>query len=217
NHESPDPWIESTVLPGLVEKVSHGIYIELDGRFAYLNEAAVRQFGASSPGALLGRSVLERVAPRWRPVAAERMRLARHPLEEVLPLEKQYVRLDGSVFDVEVFAEPIRHKSVTGAVVYFRDTSLDQEARDAERRSSALLHAVIEGTTDAIYVKDKESRLLLVNSAACRIAGKSAEDLLGHDDAAVFAPETAQAGMKHDRELMASRTTETREEELRLA
>ena len=94
---------------------------------------------------------------------------------------------------------------------------MSHQACGPEQRFRALLQAVIEGTTDAIYVKDRECRMLLVNSAACRLTGKSAEEMLGRDDAAIFAPQAAQAGMQHDRTLMAGRITETREEELVLA
>ena len=94
---------------------------------------------------------------------------------------------------------------------------MSHQACGPEQRVRALLQAVIEGTTDAIYVKDRECRMLLVNSAACRLTGKSAEEMLGRDDAAIFAPQAAQAGMEHDRALMAGRITETREEELVLA
>ena len=201
----------------VVDRASEGIFIEVDGHFAYLNTAAVRLFGAASAGELIGRPVLDRVPSSYRPKIAERMRQLRER-SEPMPLVKEYwLRMDGSEFEVEGSAAPIRHKGLVGTIVLFHHPAEGLETGEAERCTRALLNAVIEGTTDAIYVKDRESRFLLVNRATSRMANKSPEELLGHNDTAIFAPETAEAGMQHDRALMATRTTETREDELTLA
>ena len=81
----------------------------------------------------------------------------------------------------------------------------------------ALLNSVIEGTTDAVYVKDCDGRFLLVNGAACKMVGKSAEEILGRDDRTLFSPETAELGMAHDLRIMAARKVESCEDELVLA
>jgi PAS domain S-box-containing protein len=205
------------VLPAVANDAADGIYIEFDGRFAYLNATAIRLFGATSTEALIGRPVLECVPPELHPLFTEQMRMLTERSREVPALTIQYQRLDGSVFEVEASVAAIRHNGLRGAVVSLHDITGRAEAPPAEQRTRALLNAVIEGTTDVIYVKDRECRMLLVNGAACRMAGKSAEELLGRDDAAVFAPETAKAGMEHDRLLMASRTTMMHEQELILA
>jgi PAS domain S-box-containing protein len=205
---------ENGTLRAEVNHTGRAMYIELDGRFAYANASAVRLFRASSSAALIGRPVLECVPTAWQAVVTERMRLVRERSEGALPSEKQYARLDGSIFDVDVWASPIQHAGLSGSVVLFRDASVRQEECDPDERDRALLRAVIEGTTDAIYVKDREGRFLLVNSAACRFAGRSAEEMVGRDDTSVFTPEGARAGMERDRALMARRTTETHEEEL---
>src|ERR1700721_4275778 len=59
----------------LVEGAPEGIYINTGQRFRYLNPAALRLFGADSPGELIGQSVLGRYHPFYRTVAAERMRI----------------------------------------------------------------------------------------------------------------------------------------------
>jgi len=201
----------------VVDRASEGIFIEVDGHFAYLNTTAVRLFGAASADELIGRPVLDRVPSFYRPNIAERMRRVRERSEPI-PLVKEYcLRMDGSQFEVEGSAAPIRYKGFVGTIVLFPHRAERLETDEEERRTRALLNAVIEGTTDAIYVKDRESRFLLVNRATSRMANKSPEELLGHNDTAMFAPETAEAGMQHDRNLMATRTTETREDELTLA
>jgi PAS domain-containing protein len=45
--------------------------------------------------------------------------------------------------------------------------------------SKILLRAVVDGSTDAVYVKDRQGRYLLFNSAAARFVGKAATDVIG--------------------------------------
>jgi PAS domain S-box-containing protein len=87
-----------------------------------------------------------------------------------------------------------------------------RESEERIRRSQALLLAVAEGTSDAIYVKDAQGRYLLFNSGACRILGKPREDVLGKDDTALLSPDDARRVMEGDRRVMASAVTETCDE-----
>ena len=57
-------------LRALVESAPDPIFIQTDGRFAYVNPAACATFGAKRPDDLLGRAVLEHVHPADRPAIA---------------------------------------------------------------------------------------------------------------------------------------------------
>lgn len=95
-----------------------------------------------------------------------------------------------------------------------RDISDRIRAESEIRRTATLLHAVVEGTSDAIFVKDSKGRYLLFNHAAARFVGRSIEEVLGQDDTALFSPEDASFIMEGDRRVMESGETETREEVL---
>jgi len=75
----------------------------------------------------------------------------------------------------------------------------------------ALLHAVVEGIPDAVFVKDRQGRYLMINSAGARFLGKSVEEVLGKDDRELFTPETALPSMEDDRRIMATAETKTHE------
>lgn len=79
-------------------------------------------------------------------------------------------------------------------------------------RSSTLLRAVVEGTTDAVFVKDRKGRYLMINSAGARFLGKSVEDVVGKDDLELFTVESARPLIETERRLMADGVTETCEE-----
>jgi PAS domain S-box-containing protein len=83
------------------------------------------------------------------------------------------------------------------------------------RRSQALLRAVLDGTPDPIYLKDRECRIVIANPAALRIIGKPAEQVLGKTSREhVHDPEGERAVMENDRRIMETGVTESVEETL---
>jgi len=79
--------------------------------------------------------------------------------------------------------------------------------RASERAASSrrLLEQLLEATTDSIYVKDVEGRYLLLNSAAARIIGRPARDIIGHANHELL-PEVADEVAEHDSEVLDSDT-----------
>ena len=75
-----------------------------------------------------------------------------------------------------------------------------------------MLAALVNATTDAVYLKDIQGRYLLFNGAAEALTGKSAAEVLGKDDTAVFAPAEAAVVMEGDRHAMARLIPVTYEE-----
>jgi PAS domain S-box-containing protein len=81
-------------------------------------------------------------------------------------------------------------------------------------RHRTLLHSVIEGTSDAVFAKDREGRYLLANSEVARAVGRPVEQIIGQDDTALFPPADAALIMKHDRMIMETGKTLNYDEEL---
>jgi PAS domain S-box-containing protein len=95
-------------------------------------------------------------------------------------------------------------------------TDIDDRKRAEQelRRTAALLTAVTEGTTDAVFVKDRDGRYLLCNPAAASFMGRSAAEVLGRTDAAFFDNGSASLVRDGDRHVMESGLIDTKEEEL---
>ncbi|HLO47657.1 MAG TPA: EAL domain-containing protein [Kamptonema sp.] len=80
------------------------------------------------------------------------------------------------------------------------------------QESYHLLEAIIEGTTDAIFVKDIQGRYLMVNSTSAQILGRPKSEILGKDDRDFFSPEIASQYMENDRLVITAGETKTVEE-----
>lgn len=80
------------------------------------------------------------------------------------------------------------------------------------QRSESLLRAVVEGTTDAVFVKDLDGRYLLVNASTARFIGKTAAEILGHNDRELFECADAERLIANDRLTIAGGKVVTWEE-----
>jgi PAS domain S-box-containing protein len=86
-----------------------------------------------------------------------------------------------------------------------------KKAEEELRESNVLLQSVIEGSSDAIYLKDAWGRYLLANTSAKEIIGRPVEEIIGRSDADLLAPEVAGSLMETDRQVMT--TGEIRKQE----
>ena len=80
-----------------------------------------------------------------------------------------------------------------------------------------LLAAVADGTSDAIFAKDRAGRYILVNPEAERFLGRPAAQVLGHDDRTLFPPRQADRIEEEDRAVMAHNRSQNHRTELTLA
>ena len=99
------------------------------------------------------------------------------------------VTKDGHTVPIEDNAAPILDAAgqVIGAVLVFHDVTEKRRAEDALRQSEMLLRAVTEGSPDPIFLKDRDSRILLANAATCAVMGKPADQIIGKTDLEVYA------------------------------
>ena len=85
----------------------------------------------------------------------------------------------------------------------FRDVTDKRKSEQALRESQALVQAVLNGVPDPIFVKDRESRVLLANPATLELIGKPAEQVLGKKDTEFYdEPEVGRAIIENDRRVM---------------
>lgn len=64
------------------------------------------------------------------------------------------------------------------------------------------LGAIVDGSRDAVFVGDEDSRFLLVNSAACELTGYSEEELLGMKFSDLLQESDLPKFKKHDQRIM---------------
>jgi PAS domain S-box-containing protein len=118
-----------------------------------------------------------------------------------------------------VHMESLADRKPEGTCVGIRAAILDitegKRAEEAFRKSQALLRAVLEETPNPVFVKDRNSRIMMANPATLAAMGKPAEQVLGKDASEIYDdPAVALITRENDRRVMESGRTEVMEERI---
>ncbi len=136
----------------LVETAPDAIFIQTAGRFAYLNSAALKLFGAESAGQIVGRPLLERIHPDFHATAGERSRVLNDDRRPVSTMQQIYLKMDQSPVEIEVSAVPFKFKGDNGALAFVRDVSHRKKAEAALRESEEKYRLLVQNALDAIFI-----------------------------------------------------------------
>ena len=105
----------------LIEWSPEPLAVHRDGKLLYVNPAAVRMFGASSAQCMLGKPILDRVHPDYHQTVLDRAKNAiDHGIAAPL-FEEKFIKLDGTVIDVEVKNTSIVYDGTPAIYVAMRD------------------------------------------------------------------------------------------------
>ena len=86
----------------LVEFFPETVLVHSEGKLLYINPPGLKMFGASQPGEMLGRSVLDFVSTPFLETARIRMESIYLNKLSTDPMDQVWLRLDGAPIDVEI-------------------------------------------------------------------------------------------------------------------
>ena len=198
----------------IFENAAEGIYkTTSEGNLITANPALARIFGYDSPEELA--SGLADVEQNYAdPERREEFVSLLQESGRVLGFEYRAYRKDRSIVWLSDSAREVRDEE--GELLcyegFIQDITERKQAEERLRESLDLLQSVMEGTTDAVFVKDLQGRYLMINKAGAEALGKSAEEVIGRDDAELFEYEDGREVMEADREIMTTGEVRTIED-----
>ncbi len=104
--------------------------------------------------------------------------------------------------------------SDTRFLCFCSDITERKKAEEKILETNTLLNSVLEGTTDAIFVKDKNGKYILVNSGTCNAIGRNVQEIIGRNDSELFPSESANVINEIDQQVMSTGKTVLAEEKL---
>jgi diguanylate cyclase (GGDEF)-like protein/PAS domain S-box-containing protein len=119
----------------LIENAPDAIYVHADRRFIYLNQEAVKLFGARTAGQLIGSPLLDRFHSDYHAAIMERLHDLYREKKKLHVVEQVYLRMDGSSVPVEAHAIPIVYDHQDAALTFARDITDRKRAEEALRES----------------------------------------------------------------------------------
>lgn len=95
------------------------------------------------------------------------------------PVEMEAVDREGRRFPVEISASYRAISSGYVCTYAIKDITERKRAEEALHRKESLLHAIMDGTDDLVFLTDTDSRFLMGNRALALAMGKPLEDIIG--------------------------------------
>ena len=126
-------------------------------------------------------------------------------------LRDQNERLRARLAEVEKRLEE-ETAGIGRALAKLPGVPIREQLEQALRESQTLLQAVLDSSPDAVYVKDRESRMLMANRTVLRNIGKPVDQVLGHRASEYYDTETGRPIREHDLRVLESGQVETVEE-----
>lgn len=127
--------------------------------------------------------------------------------------ERKMVRKDKSILMVEVNGTRLDNGNY---MAFIRDITERKKAEEQLIKSEKYLDNIINNIGDPVFVKDEQSRLLLVNDAFCKIFNLSRTNIIGKTLAEDVPPDQRESFLRIDREVIESGIENSNEEMLKV-
>ncbi len=178
----------------LLESMSDG-FVSLDRTwcYQYVNRKAGEMFGRS-PADLIGKHI-------WTEFPEEVGQPFQAAYEQVMQ-GGEMLRLENYYPPWDQWYENRIYPTHDGISIFFTDVTERKKQETELKRLHSILNALVTGSTDAIFVKDREGRYLVVNQAMSALVGRPMEAILGTDDHALFAVELAERLRADDQRIL---------------
>ena len=161
----------------LIEESPTAIVVHAQNKLLYANPAAIKLIGATSAQDLIGQPVLERIHPDYRQAVLASVNNG-SAIGTTAPFtEEKFLKLDGSIIDVEVHSTKI----IFDGHAAFRTAFRDITERKLAQEKLQLAASVFSHAHEAITIADVQANIIDVNQAFCQITGYSRAEVLGRN------------------------------------
>src|SRR5215203_2337771 len=171
----------------LVELSPDGIVVHREGKFIYVNPAAVKLWGASSAEDLIGKSILHVVHPDYHEHVKERVDYIQKFQRPTTLAEQKSLRLDGAVIDVEVTGLPFSSEGKSAILAVFRDVTEKKQGREALRKAEKRLRTVVASAALILFATDKNGVFTLCEGEGLKSLSLEPGELVGQSAYEVYA------------------------------
>jgi PAS domain S-box-containing protein len=175
----------------LVELSPNAVLVTCDGHLVYANQACLALVGAASPSQLLKREFFSLVPPESRARFQARLDEIAVTGRPLPPMEERFIKLDGTIIDIEVAAAPIIFEDRPAIQRVITDVSARKRLERALVSANLRLEAILDAAAHiAIIATDTSGVITTFNRGAADLLGYAADEMVGkHQPMIVHDPE----------------------------
>ncbi|OLS26654.1 MAG: Sporulation kinase A [Candidatus Heimdallarchaeota archaeon LC_3] len=163
----------------LIEFLPLGVFVHIDGRIVFINEAMKNIIGAKNKEEIIGREVMSFVHPDYLEIVKKRIKKSIVNKEKNPIIREKFLRLGGISIDVEVATIPIIYENSSAVQGVVRDITEESVIKDEIKHARDQLDIILRSINDSIVVLDENFDILFLNTAAAISIGfESSENLL---------------------------------------
>lgn len=187
----------------ILNSIGQGVtVIDEQGRFTYVNPAYAQMVGYDNNQQLIGKTPFDLTSPAGHTTLQEAWN--RRHLGEISSYETDLISKDGQTTNsVLINGVPYyKNGQWAGSISVISNITELKKAQELARQNHALLKAVIEGTSDAVFIKDCDERFILINQVFASIANKPVEEIIGRTALDIWPTDAARQFQVQDRKVL---------------
>lgn len=135
----------------LIEHAPYAIFIQTDRKFKFVNDAAVKLYGAKSAAELINTSVFDRVHPDSKEIVKQRIITLNNQKRTALNKTYKHLKIDNTPIDVEVSAVPFKYDDQDGALVFVHDITEQKKLIDSTQKAYELIKNLAAQVPGVLY------------------------------------------------------------------
>lgn len=172
----------------LVELSPEPIVVHSGKELIFVNKACLEMFDIADPNEVLGKSILKFVPVHYQDIVKERIELMMQG-GKAASMEQQFIKLDGTLMDVEVSGVQLEFEGKLAIQLVLRDVTDKKKTQLELEESRQRYKSLFMHNPDAAYSMDLDGQLNNVNPALVKMLGYSEEELINMTFVPVVAPE----------------------------
>lgn len=166
----------------MIELSPDAIVIHSGSKIVFVNNSAIKIFGAKSSDEIIGKSTMDFVHPDSVDMVKKRILEMIEKKEPVPMVDEKFLKIDGSAIDVSVVAAPIIYEEHPAIQVIIHDVT---ERKLSEKKMKKLnselekFKLAVENASDHIIITDTDGNIIFANKAASQTTGYPIEEMIG--------------------------------------
>ena len=206
-------------LQAIIDVLPVGLWIvDATGNMVFINDNAHKMWGGVAP---CSRHLYKACWPATGElITTENMPLARALRgETILEIELDFERFGGirTTHLVSSVSIKISDGTIVGAVALAQNITERKRMEEELLKKTEIMDAISQNSSELIFVKDCQSRIVYASHSFLRFFGKSADEILGKTDVDFYSdPLISEGVMENDRIVRETRQSLVTEESVRL-